>query len=283
MGIEDFKRWHWIAIGLVVGAVLAYTRMQFAPGDTGGVRRTISAVDFAQNLGRKTSKGEMWMTDVVIYPPFENKTLVTCMMVPPDAVGVVHRQSYQFYADTPFRITRAAPPKPDFSVLDYVKSAVERNATIKYSYAWWTLPLAIILIWGGGAAILIGGVWPVMLNLMIGAGFGRAKEAESEYDLDRFKGGPEPAIAATNKGATGKDRQQVQEFADSLERDLAAKASSEPATELIPKAGSEPVRKLDGGPLETATVASNPQDPKDYKGEFYPVVRPHGHEDEKKH
>ena len=35
MGIQDFKRWHWIIIGAAVGAILAFARLQTEPGEAG--------------------------------------------------------------------------------------------------------------------------------------------------------------------------------------------------------------------------------------------------------
>src|SRR5205814_5547936 len=76
MGIEDFKRWHWIAISVFVGAILIYTRLytidgkRIAPGDEVNYNRTISPSEFISFLQRpKTENGFAWMQNVVIYPP----------------------------------------------------------------------------------------------------------------------------------------------------------------------------------------------------------------------
>jgi hypothetical protein len=200
------------------------------------------------------------------------------MMVPPDAVGIVHRQAYQFYAEIPFQLGRGAPPKPDYTIRDYVQSIADRNTIVQYRYAWWTLPYATAAIWGGGAALLIGGVWPILLNLMVGAGFGRAKQAEPDYDLDRFKAGQEPVSSSPSRHTGAGNQQQVQEYADSLERDLASTATATQTAGSPPAEASQAVRKLDAGPLETAATTAQPEDEKEFAGEYYPVARPHGHD-----
>ena len=70
MRIEDFKRWHWIVIGLVVGLVMAYMRTTLVtPDETSSYRRGISPFEFATNLRRPvTGNGFPWVSDIVVYP-----------------------------------------------------------------------------------------------------------------------------------------------------------------------------------------------------------------------
>jgi hypothetical protein len=284
MGIEDFKRWHWIVIGLLVGAVLAYTRMQMSPDEASVLRRGISPAEFIRDLQRpKTPNGFSWLNDVRVYPPFENKVVVTGNNLEIQANGKGVYKPFQLITDIPFKLAGAAPPpRSDFTIRDYIDQLKKNHPQIEYRFAWWTLPGAVAAIWGGGALLLIGGVWPFIVNLMIGAGLGRKKEKDPDYDLDRFKAGPEPAAAAKQKGLTVGDSEKLRELEEALQKNLAAGAAGadQPATTLI-GAGSEPgVKKLDAGPLELAAAAQKKEEEdREYKGEFYPVARPAGHAD----
>jgi len=288
MGIEDFKRWHWIAIGLVVGAILAYTRLQMSPDESSVFRRGISAGELLRDLQRpKTPKGYPWVRDVTIYPPIENKNFVTGLNleIQPDGKGIY--KPFQLMADIPFKLAGgAAAPSKTFTIRDYIDQLRKGHPEAAYQFAWWYLPWAIILLWGGGALLLIGGVWPVVVNVMIGAGLGRNKEKEPEYDLDRFKGGAETATAPSGRAApTAADHKQLKELEESLQRNIAASAargdhSTTVAASATPTA---PVRKLDGGPVELTAEQRREQEAREYKGEFYPVAKPAGHPEESKH
>src|SRR6185295_7832845 len=69
MQIEDFKRWHWIVISLVIGGALAYARTMVSPDDS-NYGRGIAAGEFASSIDRPpTGNGYAWITDVTVYPP----------------------------------------------------------------------------------------------------------------------------------------------------------------------------------------------------------------------
>jgi hypothetical protein len=57
----------------------------------------------------------------------------------------------------------------------------------------------------------------------------------------------------------------------------AVAAAAETAAEPAPA-----VKKLAGEAAPAAAPVAAPDEPKDYQGEFYPVVKPHGQADEKK-
>ena len=116
---------------------------------------------------------------------------------------------YQLIADVPFKMAGSAPaPRADFTIRDYIDQLRKNHSEITYRYAWWNLPTAAAAIWGGGAVLLIGGIWPTLVSLMIGAGLGRKKDQESEYDLDRFKGGTEAAAKSASKAPTAEDHRK---------------------------------------------------------------------------
>src|SRR5438093_638787 len=79
-------------------------------------------------------------------------------------------------------------------------------------------------IGAGVGAVLIGGLWPLLLVFLIGAGWGRQKTAKDDYDLTRFR--PENAQAqrpATQM--TAAEDQHLAELDHELEESLRGSAS----------------------------------------------------------
>ena len=69
MQIEDFKRWHWVLISLVLGGLMAFSWNLSSPDEKSDGKGT-SALEFVGNIGRqKTGNGYSWIRQVVIYPP----------------------------------------------------------------------------------------------------------------------------------------------------------------------------------------------------------------------
>jgi hypothetical protein len=124
---------------------------------------------------------------------------------------------------------------------------------------------------------------------MIGAGLGRPKKEkkEEEYDLDRFGKHKEPSkpVVVAKPGMSAADAQRLSDMEEAMEKDLAAAgmAMTSGSGEAASAAGaaSSGVKKLTGGPVEVAAgSAAGPEEPREYTGEFYPVVK--AHHDEKK-
>ena len=86
----------------------------------------------------------------------------------------------------------------------------------------------MVAIWGGGAVLLIGGVWPTLLSVMIGAGLGRPKsEKKDDYDLDRFsRSAPEEAAKPSARTVSADDQEKLRKLRETLERNLAAAGRS---------------------------------------------------------
>src|SRR5262249_757907 len=119
--------------------------------------------------------------------------------------------------------------------------------------------------------LLVGGVWPSIVSLMVGAGLGFNKEDEGpEYDLNRFKHEEDKKKAAAAQ-PTAADVKHLHDLEDELGKKLAAQAAGQPIPEDAPDQAAA-VRKLDGGPLQQVVDDKPPED-HDYKGEFYPVDR----------
>src|SRR5437667_5969116 len=90
--------------------------------------------------------------------------------------GKYHYSVKHFTADVPFKVANIQPKSDTYSILDYLAETKQAFPdVVEYRYAWWAAPRAQYVLWMGGALLLIGGVWPSLVNLMIGAGMGSPK------------------------------------------------------------------------------------------------------------
>jgi hypothetical protein len=186
----------------------------------------------------------------------------------------IRYQQWQITLRRPFRplergrrgvVRPSEAPRPDYSVRDYLTDVAKEHKHVSFRYAWWKEPKATLALWTMGGLVLVGGVWPTVVNLLVGAGFGRRREKDPEYDLDRFQGEPEvvkPAPPAT-VGMEDHLRELEEELAQNLKAGVATTAAPQP---------EQPVAKLTGEKLQ---VEATPEveEHKEYKGDFYPVVR----------
>ena len=299
MQIEDFKRWHWVLISLAIGALLAYGRTMLSP-DESGTGRGIAAIEFVQNVARpKTGNGYEWIKQLTIYPTqtipdastgqMRQVNFVVCNLLTPLPNGKYQYKPVHFTAEIPFKVANIKPTSDTYSIRDYLTEVKERFPDLTYRYAWWTQPRAQFGIWMGGAVLLIGGVWPSLVSLMIGAGLGRPhKEKTDDYDLERFsKSKPTKAPEPVAKpGLSAAEAQKLRDMQDQMEKDLAAAgmqmtSGGEPASAGASLTSSQ-VKVLAGTSVEPVAAPKTDDEPKEYKGEFYPVAKPHHAETDKK-
>jgi hypothetical protein len=297
MQIEDFKRWHWVLISLIIGGLLAYARTMIAPDEMGS-GRGISANEFMQNVARpKTGNGYDWVKEITVYPAengvdqatgqMRQMNFVVCNLLTPLPNGKYQYKPVHFLAEIPFKVGNNKPTSDTYSIRDYLAEVKERFPESHYRFAWWTAPRAQFGIWMGGAVLLIGGVWPSLVSLMIGAGLGRPHKEKEEYDLERFsKSKPTKAPEPVAKpGLSQADAAKLRDMQDQMEQDLAAAGMqmTTGAAEAAAATGSAPtaVKALNGKAVESVASPKADDEPKEYTGEFYPVVKSHHTESEK--
>lgn len=162
-------------------------------------------------------------------------------------------------------------PASNKTVRDYLAEVAKVNPSISFRYAWWTTPRAVYALWGGGTLLLFGLLIPAGIRLLVVAGLGQPVR-EEEYDLDRFKSGPEPVVVAA--AAPAPDPSELDRLRE-LEEKIMASIAAGPNRDQEEKEEPAPIKKLEAGPLEPATVPAAPSEhsPEEYTGEYYPVVR----------
>jgi hypothetical protein len=297
MGLEHFKRWHWIVIGLLVGAGLAYARTQFPSHPAYTVRHGMSIgqfVDLAEgrlegNRGggflerlaelSRPANTHPTLLDLVIHPAVDGKQFVTGRYLGRVLHDGPRYEAFELMAPVPFIAPDAPPPlDPGYSVRDFLAA---NAAQVEYRYLWWKHPSlepAIVMV---ASVVLIGGIWPIVLNLLIGAGFGRkAEPKEPAYDLERFGKHPEEptaAVAAVNED----DMEKLHALEEELERNLVSRTTTSTAAgdgAASPAGAPAAVRQLSNAPVDPLQPLDRPEDPHEYRGEYYPVAHPIKHE-----
>lgn len=279
MGIENFKRWHWIIVGLIVGLVIAYANTNTEPNTPPSVQfsvfdRNVTLDDVGETLHLPRIR------DIVLYPPIPASQaaygkplqLVTFQLANYDRKARGWRYvPMAMEVDLPFN-----PPGDenyDGSFENYLKSMKEDYPFVTYEVAWWKAPKAQYGLWMLGCVLVIGGIWPTIQNLLIGAGFGSPKKKET-YDLNRFGKYKEPTAKPVEKRSmTSAEHDQLSRLTQNLESELAP-TGSKMNVGINPVANTDqPIRKLDSKPLEVAQITTEEEE-KEYKGEYYPVAKP---------
>ena len=289
MGVERWKRWQWALLGLVGGVLLAWA-WSGVPDQT-GVRtfNDVGGRDFRSILRRSDSAGDPMVRGLLVYPEsdaFEGQarvrlvTFATKRSRDPDAEFV--EQAY--YSPVPFpnptsrRNRRDAEAAPDVeptefpSVLDFLAQVAGkgRYEGVTYRTAWWAEPVPAMLAGGTAGVLLLGGVWPTLLNLMTGAGLGRRGRGDPEYDLDRFATGEQPAETPQPAVPDDDDMDAV------MARYRSNLADGDTALTDSTAGQATEVRKLDtsaSGAVSEKAAPAKPDEPKEYGGDYYPVAK----------
>ena len=255
MHIEDLKRWHWAIVAVFIGLALSWVWSSVEWDEN---LPTIGQRDF--ELGLQIGQDKIGgLLDVTVMPPIEGKYKVTASRIgSSQTAGVGLARPVAFMADTPYKAGLWRGDGDSFAnVLVYLKKLKETDANVKFSYAWYRETWAIYTLWTTASVLLIGGVWPSVISLMVGAGLGLQKQDKGpEYDLDRFKREPEKAKAGKAE-PTAADLDHLRQLETELERKLKAQELGLPVPEDEPvtaAGGPAPIRQLDGGPLQVATV-----------------------------
>ena len=268
MLIQKLKRWHWILIGAFVGVMMAHGYLLIEADRWVGGREFITQAMFESELRYPPILGKPALIHIVIH--LSRATDVVSM-------SELDTSTLQ-YRDRWFASPRPYTPiygirdriQSQESVKEYLYELSGEVPEIKYSIAWWESTWGATALGFATGAFVIGGIWPFILNLLIGAGFGR-KSQDPHYDLSRFKS---EVSENPNSEVTDEDRQRL----EALEADMAASLAASGESQV--PAGSSPqpavVRELVAESVEQPPADA--ESDKDFAGEFYPVEKksPHG-------
>jgi len=301
MGLEYLKRWHWMIIGLILGAMFGGTRLMWRDADPGG-ERSYDRQQFADMLKRG-----MQVRNLVLHPPIDGQEWITgeALKYKNGTFSANLQRGRRWWLLNIGPATKPTDPaavegtwvpfpllagdvtsnrpiyqKPSTAaeyIADLQKAVPRAKDSLTLKTAWWETPKVTMGIYTLGGFVVIGLIWPTVADLLAGAGLGKQRPKE-EYDLNRFKSEPEPEVkpAAVVAGASALD-------------DLNAKLEAEVADMFMGKTGIEQedeeeeaaIKQLRMDAVETPTEKAEREE-REYKGEFYPVVKPAVHKEEKK-
>ena len=271
MNLQTLHRWHWIAIGAALGLCVGLARLMARANQPIGGDDFVSQAEFERGLRLPPLMGKPYLSGIVVHPGSEVQ-VVTFSQLDPETLRYQERR---FAAAKPYQpLGSSAPPRGDYSATDFLGGLAANNPAIRFRFAWWDAPAAALSLSALLGAAVVGGVWPTLLRLMVGAGLSRnAKEAE--YDLDRFHHGPEPA---RQNAVTEEDRRRLEELEAEMLRAMQGEALVQESATAASGPTVRKLRHLSGSVNEPATADATADPGKEFLGEYYPVERhaPHG-------
>jgi hypothetical protein len=282
MRVEHFKRWHWGLIGLTLGLAVSLWRGWVGPEGTLLGRSTLESSEFEKLLLTKSpTSGQPQVKDIRFFGEEDGRSwLIAQQLV---RRGRDEPEVYipvKIPAKKPFvsSLNPTAKVDANFTVVDYLKTVKAKHPEVRFSTRWWDQEPVRSPMFALVGMVLAALAGQPLVHALLGAGLGREPDKKGEeYDLSRFgKGGPEKK-EPVKKGPSEQDIAHLRELEAELERQLAAKDqgggaapdSAAPATQQSAPS-DQPIKKLDGGPLE-AQADNKPKQAKRYGGEFYPT------------
>ncbi len=265
MSVEDLKRWHWALIGGALGLLIAWVWMSPGPERDPLLRRPMTSEQWVDLLGRVQSGGTE-VRNVGIEPAADGRNFVSG-----EYLEEVRWKPFFLYARRPF-VTKNGANAAD--VATYMAS-IPAGRKIAIQFPWWRERGIVLSAAALAGMAVVGGLWPMVLARLLGAGLGRRGVVEADFDLSRFRS-EASAPSRELKELSERDREQWQ----ALEEALEAKLKEGEVVGSVPQPAEtrEAVRTLAGEQLENA-APFDPRDRKDFEGEYYPVEKPHGHKD----
>ena len=291
MEISTLKRWHWLAIAVVVG-VLIGSAWEFARANTSDPldqyeKLITDPIEFEGALVDAVN-GRRRFDEIVVYPYRTTRGgkafLVTGQYWDGrsemrDGQAVARFVSACYVAPSPYR-PRLTPERDSATlqvelptVLDYL-NLLRKSSGVRYRYAslaWMSEPMFISIV---GGVLVIGLIWPTIINLLTFGSLFRPKEAGGiSLWSAASKSSNAPAPPGNPNAEQFDSSPRVEKELDAPRE--ASEGSSDP---------SIPAVSLQGGPIEpTAAPIDSP--PKDFgagQGDFYPTVlhpKPRAHSD----
>jgi hypothetical protein len=270
MGLASIKHWQWLAMSVIVGLVCgAIRRAQLDFADDLPTFGTViaSSRDFEKALVTST-QGKPHFKNVVVYP-YElrdarsgaQRVYVVAgeyfdghVETSADGRPMLEWRPACYVASSPYR----SAPQADGSTRQFdTILAYLRGSGVPYRFAWWW-PYRPFLIWTGGSVLVIGTIWPLLLNLML---YGSLRAPRREEAVRISGSSRPPSIQPASP--------PILAIGERDDKDL-----------LVPVVAAEPATSsatpLSTAPLDPAApVESAPREFGADKDDFYPTERHH--------
>ncbi len=311
MSVQRVKMWQWLILSVVVGVVMGFFLL--SAEDLGG-SGTLSRTEFYRLVRSQTDDGKPVIHQIVISPIFQDVTgksvqRVNFMMRLKDRqTGVWTDLPGDTTADIPYIKTN---DNPDNRLSDFLAILKKDRPELDYRFSWWQVsglkPLATPATTTGGgvraffrgsypedreiswwqyprgawmviilaSVLLIGVIWPMVIRLLVKLGLGMPEDQTTGVDLSKVSS-RSTTDAPARTGMTDDDMDVLGDLNARLESNVAGMIVDDDALDhdAEQKAEAAVIKKLSNQPAERAADESTPAKPKDYTGEFYPVVKP---------
>jgi len=314
--MQNLKRWHWMLIAVVLGLVVGYIRTLYLDMVLDGHQTISSQERFEQVLTTKEKLpgGERFaFTNLVVVRDPEDKEGKTyavmgrCIsgrpFLAPDGKIKRYDLPYLYMAKTPYVPKKPVPAdavkKSSRTFNEFLQSVCEAiglkkrddpNSVLTYlrqlraaygiqfTYQWWKEPRVTVAMTVLGSVIVIGGIWPTIVNLIVFGSIFRPRE-EKGISLRKVRRPAEPAPQKPREEMTDEELKQLLEMEARLEAELAAEMEKRrqeaPAAAAQPK-HDQPARKFTAQPTEPAPVVEQPKEEKVFErrpDDYYPIHR----------
>jgi len=285
MHFAALLRWHWVVIGVIVGLAIGMVRSAANDGeihgvDVNGYGLILPDQQLFENALIQDYNGTRLFSDPVVYPHWTTDASGKSSIVyivsgrywdghPQEKNGkmVAEWLPRCFVSQTPYKpkigLTDASGKiVSEFPTVNEFLTALHGRYGVSYRYAWWAAhPVWTSLIF---CVILIGGIWPTVINLLTWGKFTRPPEAKAlslwkVRKPDSATPAPKPVINYAG--------------GDDLDEQLMSSAAGEGEAQETSGAA---VRPLAAGPLES--VAQTPQEEREFgakEDDYYPTERRH--------
>lgn len=286
MAMHRVARWVWVVIGALVGlAVDQVVRLPHANWrDAYG--QTIDQREFERSLTRQIG-GAQGFRDITAYPEripdSGGATRDAYVLVGDYADHLEYRdgkpqpawQRRSFVAQTPYKPLSAVGNyvAGTGSVLNYLDAVGASAKPIGYRVAWWRGSGRATAFWVAAGVIVIGGVWPTLINVIV---YGRLVRPAEPKGIDLSKVTATPA--APDAGVSQADLDKAVELAARIEAELRDGNDGRPLEAATATATTASAKPLSSAAAETPLAPVDEQG-KDFgrdPGDFYPTER-HAH------
>jgi hypothetical protein len=291
MDITDIKAWQWAILGVIVGVVLGFA---WQGVDTrSGAPFTFR--EFYRDLGgvgaTEKTRDMPLLRNIVIYPGEADPNGQVYQRVTLEQLNLDKTTQSPVYVAREFQASSTRDFNGSPSMEAWIDQIVkDRTGTwpganqIAYRAPLTANPALYFGLWGAGGLVAIGVVWPMVIQLLLGAGLAqKAAPKPKAFKLSEYKakGDIDDGVirdAKKHTGITSEDQRKLDEVMAELERKTADMRTSDRVDEDAPAAPTPPPRilTLNAGP---AAQEANPQpaaeqEQKSFGGEWYPVARP---------
>jgi hypothetical protein len=191
-------RWQWIVLAIAVGALVGYVTdaadSELYGIDVQGYGVLLPDQQEFENGLVQDYNGIRLFSNPVVYPhwitdPKGHRTLVYIVsgqywdgrQEVKDGKAVAEWVPRCIITQTPYRPRMALSLGSNSSVAQFPSvveflDALRHNYNVSYHYAWWALHP--VLTWIAGCAVVIGGIWPTLINLLAYGSFTRPKDVK---------------------------------------------------------------------------------------------------------